>query len=96
MRLIDVDAIKCNGECQHCQFYKGYDFDGGCEIYEQPTAYDVDRVLEELNEEYELWLRGYNQTLSMGIDSLWRDLSGRAYGVSVAIEIVKGGWVDDR
>lgn len=49
MRLIDVDKIQCDCQCQRCQFFKGYDIDGGCEIYEQPTAYDVDRVVEELN-----------------------------------------------
>lgn len=48
MRLIDADAIKCDGDCQHCQFFKGYDIDGGCEILEMPTAYDVDKVVEEL------------------------------------------------
>lgn len=48
MRLIDADAIKCDGDCQHCQFLKGYDIDGGCEILEMPTAYDVDKVIEEI------------------------------------------------
>ena len=48
MRLIDVDAIKCDGDCQHCQFFKGYDIDGGCEILEMPTAYDVDKVVMDL------------------------------------------------
>lgn len=60
-------------------------------IDNQPTAYDVSKVIEELNKEQEVWLRGYEQTLSMGLEHLWRNLSGRALGVARAIDIVRRG-----
>lgn len=84
MRLIDADAIKCDGDCQHCQFFKGYDIDGGCEILEMPTAYDVDRVVEELREA--TWQ--YNPPFN---DEPYRMviLSNKA------VQIVKRGGVDD-
>lgn len=49
MRLIDVDKIQCDGQCQKCQFFKDYDIDGCCEIYKQPTAYDIDKIIKKLN-----------------------------------------------
>lgn len=62
-------------------------------VNEQPTAYDVDKVVEELDNEQEKWLRGYNQTLAMGMEHLYINLSGRAYGIKSAIDIVKRGGI---
>lgn len=91
MRLIDAEQCPCYICGATCPYTNPI---GDCRKFNnwiRKPAYDVDKVLEELNKEYELWLRGYNQTLSMGMEHLWRNLSGRAYGVSEAIEIVKRG-----
>ncbi|MDO4801296.1 MAG: hypothetical protein Q4A15_03945 [Prevotellaceae bacterium] len=94
-RLIDADALY-----DKTMFKMGLFDNQDREIFldaidEQPTAYDVDKVIEELEKEQEQWLRGYNQTLEMGIEHLWRNFSGRVYGVASAIDIVKRGGVND-
>lgn len=95
-RLIDADDVikyccqfyrQCCHECEKCGFAKS--------VKNIPTAYDVDKVVKELEEEQEQWLRGYNQTLEMGIEHLWRNFSGRVYGVASAIDIVKRGGIDE-
>lgn len=92
-RLIDAEQCPCNdcvpplGDSKGCSIFPCREFG---EWYEN-TIYDVDKVVEELEEEQEKWLRGYNQTLEMGMEHLWRNLSGRAYGVASAIDIVKRG-----
>lgn len=85
MRLIDADAIKCDGDCQHCQFFKGYDIDGGCEILEMPTAYDVDKVVEDL--EYASYCKSTPTFDHPYTDSI--------IDLNEAINIVKRGGIDE-
>lgn len=57
------------------------------EIEEQPTAYDVDKVVEQLEDRKSLML----ETFKISESDIDR---GRIYGIDKAIEIVKGGGVD--
>ena len=53
----------------------------------QPTAYDVDKVVAQLEDRKSLML----ETLKISESDIDR---GRIYGMDKAIEIVKGGGVD--
>lgn len=87
MRLIDADeVIKTIKEVK--------DPNVAADVLEHiisttPTAFDLEAVIKELNEEQEVWLRGYNQTLQMGMEHLWRNMGGRAFGVTRAIDIME-------
>ena len=89
MRLIDADKLM--GELHEslkgdCELRKDYEFMGIDEFIEnQPTAYDVDKVIEEIEE----WTARINVII---------DKSGKAGQVDVigsnkAIKIVEGGGV---
>lgn len=89
MRLIDADELM--GELHEalkgdCDLRKDYEFMGIDEFIEhQPTAYDVDKVIEEIEE----WTARINVII---------DKSGKAGQVDVigsnkAIKIVEGGGV---
>lgn len=56
-------------------------------IEAQPTAYDVDKVVEQLEDRKSLML----ETLKISEADIDR---GRIYGMDKAIEIVKGGGVN--
>lgn len=56
-------------------------------IDEQTTAYDVDKVVEQLEDRKSLML----ETFKISESDIDR---GRIYGMDKAIEIVKGGGVD--
>lgn len=87
MRLIDADKLigvlheSLEGDCD---LRKDYEFMGIDEfIKNQPTAYDVDKVVEELSKKQNN--KGFGGTLQeMFYDS----------GLDDAIEIVKGGGID--
>lgn len=91
MRLIDADELL---EALHeslegdCDLRKDYEFMGIDEFIEhQPTAYDVDKVIEEIEE----WTARIN---------VINDKSGKIGQVDVigsnkAIKIVEGGGVSD-
>lgn len=49
-----------------------------------PTAYDVEAVVRELEKEYEATIDLYHRTADVYY-------SGNAYGLDIAIEIVRGG-----
>ena len=55
------------------------------EIEEQPTAYDVGKVVEQLKEKKE----------NVGFVRATMEVSAYLRGINDAIEIVKGGGVDD-
>ena len=57
------------------------------EIEEQPTAYDVDKVVQQLEDRKSLML----ETFKISESDIDR---GRIYGMDKAIEIVKGGGID--
>lgn len=62
-----------------------------CLIEDQPTAYDVEAVVRELEAKSEL----YSCEAEADMDNGWEYLSNRKYGISAglqkAIEIVRGG-----
>lgn len=91
MRLIDADELM--GELHEslkgdCDLRKDYEFMGIDEFIEnQPTAYDVDKVLEQLENEKKFWNDAtYNKEIG----------KQKARSYAYAIEIVKGGGIDER
>lgn len=87
-RLIDADLLK-----EHISSYAGMFTDEGfmvrleavlCGIDFQPTAYDVEAVVRELEKEYEATIDLYHRTADVYF-------SGKAYGLDIVIEIVRGG-----
>lgn len=54
-------------------------------IKEQPTAYDVDKVVEQLENERKFWENAYDSNLG----------KEKARSYEHAIEIVKGGGADE-
>lgn len=89
MRLIDADKLievlheSLEGDCD---LREDYEFMGIDEfIKNQPTAYDVDKVLEQLKNEKEFWNDAtYNKEIG----------KQKARSYEHAIEIVKGGEID--
>lgn len=84
MKLIDADKLNfhcnyngdCSGDISHCKECDNYVLDYR-DIQEQPTAYDVDKVVEQLEE-----TKAYMLYENMNADVKWIDK---------AIEIVKAG-----
>ena len=84
MRLIDADELKknlleYNYTTEHNQIFRYID--------EQPAAYDVAKVVEQLESESARWQDSgdaYNDEKEKGV----------AIGFRKAIEVVKGGGVD--
>ena len=93
MRLIDVDALKdtllkYHYTTEHNQIFRYID--------EQPTAYSVDKVVEQLEEERELSYADFDryvEEVSPCLDAEYDDFFHR--GLERAIRIVKGGGVDE-
>lgn len=87
-RLIDADKLK---HVIHCAYSD--DLEIIEKIDEQPTAYDLDKVVEEL--EKELKLADDEKERCSRENQLQFDCAkGYAHGIAVAIEIVKGGGVE--
>lgn len=91
MRLIDADKLievlheSLEGDCD---LREDYEFMGIDEfIKNQPTAYDVDKVVEQLKNEKEFWsdANAHNKEI----------VKQKARSYAYAIEIVKGGGVSD-
>lgn len=90
MGLIDADALK-----EYCMRASKSDDDFrrvslatlASVIDAQPTAYDPDKVVEQLEDRKSLML----ETFKISESDIDR---GRIYGMDKAIEIVKGGGVD--
>lgn len=57
-----------------------------------PTAYDVDKVMEELSTEEKL-AEKEKKECACGSTTQWEEIKGYANGISVAIEIVEGGGI---
>lgn len=79
MRLIDADKLK---HVIHCAYSD--DLEILEKIDEQPTAFNVDKVVEQLEEERE----------NVGFVKATTEASAYIRGINDAIEIVKGGGVD--
>ena len=78
MRLIDADKIIDSLGISDIGFAIGAVID------EQPTAFNVDKVVEQLEEERE----------NVGFVKATTEASAYIRGINDAIEIVKGGGVD--
>lgn len=94
MRLIDADKITSGEIAKYLG--RGYEFcipDIEDMLKEQPTAYDVDKVVEQL--EKELQLADKEKARCARENPLQFDSAkGYASGIATAIEIVKGGGVE--
>lgn len=80
MRLIDADNLQVNGRNYNkSQMNAILDF-----VDVQPTVYDPDKIVEQLENERKFWENAYNRNLG----------KEKARSYEHAIEIVKGGGVD--
>lgn len=87
MRLIDTDKIDFNEVFVGAsKFAEDTRQAGKMLIDAQPTAYDVDKVLEQLENEKEFWSDANAHNKEIG------EQKARSY--EHAIEIVKGGGID--
>ena len=97
MRLIDADALIKNLSYLYTKNHIPIDMRAKeilTTIMEQPTAYSVDKVVEELKRE--LSLAKKEKERCTGENHLQFDSAkGYASGISYAIEIVKQGGVSD-
>ena len=85
MRLIDADALK--KDLKSVTLSNGTLVNTNAVLYlleEYPTAYDPDKVVEQLENERKFWENAYNRNLG----------KEKARSYEHAIEIVKGGGVD--
>lgn len=85
MRLIDADALK--KDLKSVTLSNGTLVNTNAVLYlleEYPTAYDVDKVVEQLENERKFWENAYNRNLG----------KEKARSYEHAIEIVEGGGVD--
>lgn len=85
MRLIDADALK--KDLKSVTLSNGTLVNTNAVLYlleEYPTSYDVDKVVEQLENERKFWENAYNRNLG----------KEKARSYEHAIEIVKGGGVD--
>lgn len=83
-RLIDADALK--KDLKSVTLSNGTLVNTNAVLYlleEYPTAYDVDKVVEQLENERKFWENAYNRNLG----------KEKARSYERAIEIVKGGGV---
>ena len=88
MRLIDADKIDFNEVFVGAsKFAEDTRQAGKMLIDAQPTAYDVDKVVEQLKNEKEFWsdANAHNKEI----------VKQKARSYAYAIEIVKGGGIDE-
>lgn len=89
-RLIDAEAFK---KFLQALYKAGAPYDGVIELIEsQPTAYDIEKVVEQLEEEREYSYANFNEyvkEVSPCLDAEYDDVFSR--GLERAIEIVKQG-----
>lgn len=84
MRLIDADALK--KDLKSVTLSNGTLVNTNAVLYlleEYPTAYDVDKIVEQLENERKFWENAYNRNFG----------KEKARSYEHAIEIVKGGGV---
>lgn len=90
MGLIDADELK--KDLKSVTLSNGTLVNTNAVLYlleEYPTAYDVDKVVEQLEDRKSLMM----ETLKISEADIDR---GRIYGMEKAIEIVKGGGVNGK
>lgn len=91
MKLIGADALKeyCMNASKSDDDFRRVSLATLASVIDaQPTAYDADKVVEQLEDRKSLML----ETLKISEADIDR---GRIYGMDKAIEIVKGGGVDE-
>lgn len=91
MKLIGADALKeyCMNASKSDDDFRRVSLTTLASVIDaQPTAYDPDKVVEQLEDRKSLML----ETLKISEADIDR---GRIYGMDKAIEIVKGGGVDE-
>lgn len=64
-------------------------------IKQQPTAFDVDKVVEQLEEENALYCAKFIICKKKGNDTLAKENLDRANLLDKAIEVVKAGGIDE-
>lgn len=114
MRLIDADLIDRNTAIKELFAYAESKFQSGeielangilkakCFLENQenvPTAYDVDKVVEELEDkvkEYDERIEKRKGANFFDETERIKQFDERAWGIENAIEIVKGGGIDGR
>lgn len=87
MGLIDADALKeyCMNASKSDDDFRRVSLATLASVIDaQPTAYDVDKVVEQLENERKFWENAYNRNLG----------KEKARSYEHAIEIVEGGGVD--
>lgn len=93
--LLENFKLKCRRNCNKCEYSTFLANDEHCGLIdEQPTAYDVDKVVEELEAKKKNICGSYNWETPI----LERPSCKVAFnnGICEAIEIVKGGGVNER
>lgn len=100
MRLIDADKIDFNEVFVGAsKFAEDTRQAGKMLIDAQPTAYDVDKVLEQLEDkvkEYDERIEKRKGPTFFDETERIKQFDERAWGIEIAIEIVKGGGIDGR
>lgn len=81
MRLIDADAIKPS-------IFDTYDLKAMLD--KQPTAYDIDKVIEQLQRQVEQYRRRAEEAKQRGYNSESYHNYGKACSYEHALEIVRG------
>ena len=97
MRLIDADKFKQQiAGMTIVNNYPAEKANAWCELIDvQPTAYDMDKVVEQLEEEKEIAHADFDEYVNEVCPSLDADYDDLYHmGLERGIEIVKGGGVD--
>lgn len=96
MRLIDADRIETKDVIGgNSEFANDVRMAMQDLIDAQPTAYDVDEVVEQLEEQANQYHERANQYALKGIDRQVEHMAGKACSYEYSIEIVKAGGVSD-
>lgn len=91
MRLIDADAFERSVMCSDAEDMQDVIY----ALRDYPTAYDPDKVVEQLEDEKEFAYADFNEYVNEVCPYLDAEYDDRFNeGLGRAIEIVKGGGVD--
>ena len=98
MRLIDADLLKKNCKCtgEFEDNFKGVDLIELAKVIDaQPTAFSIEKVVEQLEKEKEIHTEHYNISLYKDYPDVKRRYEQNCLVIDKTIEIVKRGGVDD-
>ena len=96
MRLIDADRIVDSdiANCLGAEYYSCVP-DVRDMLNDQPTAYDVDNILMRLDGRAEDCREKGRRLEEAGMETASRKMYAKAYSYEEAIEIVKGGGINE-